>query len=73
MITIEIYGEYGENDGTVHIGDEHGEIVMWDSAEWVEDPSLVFVITSAIREAYENGPASLRARVGNPAREDGDE
>ena len=26
---------------------------MWDSAEWIEDPSVVFVIANAIRKAYE--------------------
>lgn len=68
MVTVEIDGEYGDEDGGgVHISDEHGEIVMWDSQEWIDEPSLVFVIASAIREVYENGPGSLRARVGNPA------
>ena len=65
-VEVEITGEYGDdNDGGIHINDEHGEIVMWDSQEWIDEPSLVFVIASAIREVYENGPASLRLRVKN--------
>ena len=66
-VQVEIAGEYGDDEGSVHIGDEHGEIVMWDSREWAEDPSLVFVIANALRMAYENGPGALRATVDNPA------
>lgn len=65
-IVVDITGEYGNDTGGIHVSDEHGEIVMWDSAEWQEDPSLVFVIASAIREGYENGPGSLRARINKP-------
>lgn len=50
---LEIEGEYGENDGTIHLLIDGAEIVMWDSAEWAEDPSLVYVIANAIRKGFE--------------------
>ncbi len=45
---VEIRGEYGVRDGSIHLFNGDTEIVMWDSAEWEEDPSLVFVIANAI-------------------------
>jgi hypothetical protein len=51
--TLEIEGEYGEDDGSIHLMVDGQEVVMWDSAEWVEDPSLVYVIANAIRKGYE--------------------
>jgi hypothetical protein len=61
---VEIHGEYGENDGDIHLMDGDEELVMWDSAEWIEDPSLVFVIANAIRKGYSEGPNAIRARIG---------
>lgn len=52
-VEIDIAGEYGLNDGTIHILVNGQEVVMWDSVEWIEDPSLVFVIANAIRQAHE--------------------
>jgi hypothetical protein len=63
---IEIAGEYGTADGSIHILDEHGEVVMWDSAEWIEDSSLVFVIAEAVREALQVGTDGIRMRLGRP-------
>ena len=48
VVTVEIEGEYGVIDGSIHILVDGRELVMWDSAEWVEDPSLVYVIANAI-------------------------
>lgn len=45
---VQIDGQYGIQDGTIHLIRDGKEIVMWDSAEWVEDPSLVYVIANAI-------------------------
>lgn len=50
---VDIAGEYGKNDGSIHLLVDGEEVVMWDSAEWIEDPSLVFVIANAIRKGYE--------------------
>lgn len=50
---VDIAGEYGTVDGSIHIHKAGREVVMWDSLEWVEDPSLVYVIANAIRKAYE--------------------
>ena len=61
---VEIDGEYGEPaEGAVRLMDDDEELVMWDSAEWVEDPSLVFVIANAIRIGYEEGVDGIRARL----------
>lgn len=62
--TIDIAGEYGTPEGSIHLLDEHGEIVMWDSAEWVEDPSVVYVIAESIRLGTTEGAAALRERLG---------
>jgi hypothetical protein len=73
MILIEIDGEYGNDDpataGGIHIRDDHGEIVMWDSQEWIDEPSVVFIIATAIQEALAEGKhattaSALRARLG---------
>lgn len=50
---IDIAGEYGDTDGSIHLFEDSEEIVMWDSAEWVEDPSLVYVIANAIKKGFE--------------------
>lgn len=52
MFEIVNAGEYGVNDGSIHLMVDGKEVVMWDSAEWAEDPSLVFVIAEAIRKGY---------------------
>jgi len=57
---VEIDGEYGDPDGSIHLMAGGIELVMWDSREWAEDPSLVFVIAEAIRVGYEHGPARVR-------------
>lgn len=49
-VTVQIEGEYGVTDGSIHIHVDGEERVMWDSAEWVEDPSLVYVIVNAVRK-----------------------
>jgi hypothetical protein len=53
MFEVQIEGEYGVTDGSIHLLKDGEEVVMWDSAEWVEDPSLVYVIANAIRKGYE--------------------
>lgn len=60
---IDIAGEYGDNDGSIHLMDGEAELVMWDSAEWIEDPSLVFVIANAIRKGFEEGPDAVRSKA----------
>lgn len=46
---IEIAGEYGVTEGSIHLFNPDGsEKVMWVSDEWVEDPSLVYVIVNAV-------------------------
>lgn len=50
---LDIDGEYGTIDGSIHLMVDGEEAVMWDSAEWIEDPSLVYVIANAIRKGYE--------------------
>lgn len=63
MFRVEIDGSYGEPDGAVRLLDDDEELVMWDSAEWIEDPSLVFVIANAIEVGHREGPDGLRARL----------
>lgn len=53
---VAIEGEYGVEDGSIRLLQDGKEVVMWDSREWVEDPSLVFVIANAIRKGYEGEP-----------------
>ncbi len=50
---IAIEGQYGIEQGSVHIHDENtgDEVLMWTADEWIEDPSLVYVIANAIRVA----------------------
>lgn len=38
---------------------EKSEIVMWDQAEWEEDPSIVTAIANAIHLAYSQGTLAL--------------
>jgi len=38
---------------------EKAEIVMWDKAEWEEDPSIVSAIANAIHLAYSEGTVAL--------------
>lgn len=60
---VDIEGEYGDEDGAIRLLDGDEELVMWDSAEWREDPSLVLVIANAIRIGYEEGTDGIRARL----------
>lgn len=69
---VEIFGEYGEPDGSIHLMDGQTELVMWDSAEWTEDPSLVFVIAEAIRIGYVDGPHVIASRLATVRPESGD-
>lgn len=69
---VEIDGQYGrladgQNlegvEGAIYIFDEDDddrEVIMWDSTEWIEDPSLVFVIANAIRLALTDRSGFLR-------------
>jgi hypothetical protein len=43
-----IDGEYGVNEGSISLFRDGQEVVMWDSSEWIDDPSLVYVIANAI-------------------------
>lgn len=45
---VQVEGQYGVTDGSIHLLVDGDEVVMWDSAEWIEDPSLVYVIVNAI-------------------------
>lgn len=63
---VEIAGDYGVTEGSIHLhgrADGSDEIVMWDSAEWVEDPSLVYVIVNAIEVGHRDGPDAIRAPI----------
>jgi hypothetical protein len=60
---VEIEGQYGEDDGAIRLLDGDEELVMWDSAEWREDPSLVFVVANAIQIGFTEGPEGIRARL----------
>jgi hypothetical protein len=60
---VEIDGEYGDDDGSVRLLDGDEELLVWDSAEWAEDPSLVFVIANAIQIGFTEGPDGIRARL----------
>jgi hypothetical protein len=59
-LRVEIDGEYRDPDGSIRLMAGGTELVMWDSQERIEDPSLVFVIAEAIRVGYEHGPARVR-------------
>jgi hypothetical protein len=60
---VEIDGEYGAEDGSVRLLDGEEELLVWDSAEWAEDPSLLFVIANAIQVGFTEGPDGIRARL----------
>jgi hypothetical protein len=60
---VEIDGEYGAEDGSVRLLDGEEELLVWDSAEWAEDPSLLFVIANAIQIGFTEGPDGIRARL----------
>ncbi len=48
----------------VAIFDETGkELVYWDEAEWVEDPSVTTAIANAIKIFYTEGPRGVRERL----------
>lgn len=61
---VDISGQYGVKDGEITIyWDTIAHLpVTWTSQEWIEDPSLVFVIAEAIRIAYED-PAEFKRRM----------
>lgn len=50
---VVIDGEYGTTDGAIYLLVDGSEVVMWDSAEWAEDPSLVYVIANAISKGFQ--------------------
>jgi hypothetical protein len=60
---VEIEGEYGAEAGSIRLLDGAEELVVWDSAEWCEDPSLVFVIANAIQIGFQEGPDGIRVRL----------
>lgn len=53
-----------EFSGTsIHLMDGDTEIVMWDQAEWREDPNLVPHIVNAVCIGYTQGAQAVSARV----------
>ena len=64
---VQIDGEYGAADGSIHLLVDGEEVVMWDSAEWAEDPSLVFVIADCIRSGVSDPDILLAMRGLAPA------
>lgn len=63
---VEIAGEYGEVEGSIHLCVGGEELVMWDSNEWVEDPSLVYVIANAITIGFTQGATAISLPSGIP-------
>ena len=59
---VEIEGEYGAEAGAIRLLDGSEELLCWDSAEWCEDPSLLFVIANAIQIGFREGPDGIRVR-----------
>lgn len=57
MVYVEIDEEH------IEIGDDRGEIVYWDRAEWIEVPDLALVIAGAIKILYEEGGDALRKKL----------
>lgn len=49
---VVIEGEYGDDEGSIHLMNGDTEIVTWEYREWAEDPSLVFIITYTISQGY---------------------
>lgn len=68
---VEIDGEYGVTDGSIHLLIDGREVVMWDSAEWAEDPSLTYVIAEAIRRGYDD-PDALASSLSSATTTEGD-
>jgi hypothetical protein len=54
---IDINAEY------IQICDEHGEIVYWDRAEWLDDPNIVIPIANAIMLALTKDGQTLRDKL----------
>lgn len=48
-----------DNDKIAIYTDYGAEIVMWDVAEWLEDPDVVVSIANAIHFAYDQGTVAL--------------
>jgi hypothetical protein len=66
-VQISVDVEYGNDScGGIYFRDHHGEIVMWDMAEWVNEPSLVAVIAEAITMAHTQGATVMRERFDRP-------
>lgn len=50
-------------DGSVHIVDDIGEVVMWDFTELAEDPDAMAAAFCAVATAATLGPQKVRARL----------
>lgn len=64
-VRVVFHGEYGEDDGCgmyVYDAERGIEIVMWDIAEWVAEPSLVSVLMEVIDYAQEGGVEAVAGR-----------
>lgn len=64
-LTVTIDGDYGIDDGQITIFRQINseEIAHWTSDEWIEDPSLVYVIAEAVRLVADD-PVALLRRMG---------
>jgi hypothetical protein len=51
-------------EGVVFALDGDEELVRWDSAEWISDPSVTLTIANAIVIGFTEGPDAIRARLG---------
>ena len=50
-------------DGSVHIVDDMGEVVMWDFTELAEDPDSMAAAFCAVATAAAVGPQKVRAKL----------
>jgi hypothetical protein len=44
----------------ITITDDSGDIVFWNTYDWVQDPNLVGTIVESLKMLYEGGPITLR-------------
>lgn len=51
-------------EGAIYLHDKYGEIVMWDIAEVVEQPSLIGVIINTIEVGHALGGYAIRRSIG---------